>query len=229
LFFEKYIEEQVKEAFWFLRHPAPKLFSQLLSASGDVEYADMYLRQNKKVLLGQAKSKGIYSREKYSRSAIEFFKNDREGFYKDCGVDQLVMSISQLYNNPRGFEDKFPVGKRLEIFPVLVVNDRVLQGGFMSEMINQRFNELIDKSLYPNFIINPVVIIHISDIERLYEPIRTRKVEIWDLLRSNFTNNLLAEPFFVTLNRKQVSRVHPRKIIEHHIELVRNSEERENR
>lgn len=101
-FFEDYAVHILKQSFNFLKHPSPKALHELLASPNgtQVELADIYIRQNKKVLIGQIKSTGIYSDQQYD-TAQSLFKNKEDYFYdvfglkSNCGQPSISKRLSK--------------------------------------------------------------------------------------------------------------------------------------
>jgi len=220
-FLENYSEELIRWSFHFLHYPEPKCYSDLkiTTGSGEIELADIYIRQNKKILIGQAKSKGIYSKEKYSGSH-EFFK-DKEEFYKEVGIDQLIISLNYLHDSPELYEKEIKDIKKLDVFPILIVNDKTFQTGLSNNIINQRYQEKLSKKTYPKFTLHPVTVVHISDLERMSQYIHERSVQIWDLLRCHYEDKAMLNPFYITLNRCLNGRKYPKHVLEEYRALIK--------
>ena len=143
--------------------------------AGQIEVADIYVRQNKKILVGQVKSSSIYDNEKYSGEINTLCRNNREQFYKDFGVNQTYDSIKAILENSDSFDSKLPVNKRLEFYPIIVVNDKVFQTPLIPNLLHQRFQELLANDDYKPHKIHPLVVAQISDLEYLENTLVKRK------------------------------------------------------
>lgn len=205
LFFEEYVREIFENSFSHLKHPKPLLFDDLKIniPAGQIEVADIYIRQNKKILVGQVKSSSIYDNEKYSGEINALYRNDREQFFKDFGVNQTYNSIKTILTNSNSFDSKLQVEKRLEFFPVIVVNDKVFQTPLLPNLLYTRFQELLDEDDIKPHKIHPLVVMHISDLEYLETTLTKRKKQIWDILESHYrkVKNSLMPPFIHTADR----------------------------
>jgi hypothetical protein len=205
-FFEGYVSSKLKEGLSFLKYPPIKCLDELKVKVNNnlIELADFYCRQNKKVAVGQIKSTGIYSDQQYG-TAQSLFRNSEDLFYDIFGLNQLIESVRYLRDTPQLFEKEFPVDKAIQIFPILVVNEKIFQTPFLPAMFQLKFAKEIKKESFRNFDIKPLAIFHVSDIERLTYHLRLRKVDFWELLKSNYHGSLFPKPFNITLNRNKLN------------------------
>lgn len=201
-FFEELCTNLLREGTSFLRHPRLKGGDDLKVKIGknEVELADLYLRQNKKVLVGQVKSTGLRA-SKYAGDVDGFFDKGKEAFIKDFGLMQLVESLKYLRDNGKLFDSAFPVGKRIEVFPVIVTNEVAISGLLMPRNFNGYFNQLLNPAEFPIFIIHPVTVIHIDDLEHLACVLPKREKTIWEILESGFMPApFIIKPFDLVMN-----------------------------
>jgi len=202
LFFEAYVKDIIINSFVHLKHPKPLLFDDLKinTSKGQIEVADIYMRQNNNILVGQVKSSSIYDNEKYSGEINTLYRNNREQFFKDFGVNQTYDSIKIILQHYDSFDTKLQVNKKLEFYPVVVVNDKVFQTPLLPNLLHRRFQELLLGNDLKPHIIHPLVVLHISDLEYLEIDLAKRKIQIWDLLKSHYKkiNNTLMPPFIYT-------------------------------
>ena len=205
-FFEEYVSNKLRGGLSFLKHPPFKCLDELkVKVNGNlIELADFYCRQNKKVALGQIKSTGIYSDQQYG-TAQSLFRNSEDLFYDVFGLNQLLESIRYLRDHAQLFEKEFPVGKSIQVFPILVVNEKIFQTPFLPAMFQLKLSEEIKKDTFTNFDIKPVAIIHVADIERLAYHLRLRDADFWDILKANYQGSLFPKPFNITLNRRKLN------------------------
>jgi hypothetical protein len=205
LFFEEYVGKIVENSFSHLKHPKPLLFDDLKIKipAGQIEVADIYVRQNKKILIGQVKSSSIYDNEKYSGEINALYRNDREQFFKDFGVNQTYDSIKTILENSASFDAKLEVNKKLEFYPIIVVNDKVFQTPLIPNLLYRRFKELLEDDDYKPHKIYPLVVAQISDLEYLENTLAKRKKTIWDILKSHYKiiDKSLMPPLIQTTDR----------------------------
>lgn len=206
LFFELYAAQLLKQTFAFVKYPALKCLDELkVKIKGNMpEVADLYFRQNRKVCVGQIKSTGIYAKQQYG-TAQSLFDIREDDFYGVFGLYQLVDSIRYIRDEVEKFDEMFPKGKPVQVFPVLIVNEKIFQTPFMPAMFNLKFSEEINKETFGQLDIKPLTIIHIADLERIVHHVSARKVDWWDLLKQNYNNSLFPKPFNVTLNRNKLN------------------------
>lgn len=115
---------------------------------------DYYVNYNNNIILFENKDVLINKLVK-SATEIETINNflyERfvQSTKKDVGVKQLANSIESIYKNNFQFDGKIIYKKKIEIFPVLVVHDRI----FQSMGINYKLNVLFRKELNERNIIS---------------------------------------------------------------------------
>ena len=205
-FFESYLREVLSIAFSGFRYPPAKFFDDLKvkTPKGEVELADIYLRCNKKIIIGEAKSGVINTQEKYSASSWEFFKSNPIKFYQNYGLNKLIQSLRYLRDNPLAFDQKFPVRKHIEIFPIIIFYEKSFRTALFPESFSARFKLMIENENFPNFNIHPLCMIHIEDLEYCYAYLEKNKIEIFELIKANHKHRPFPEPFHFTLSKKQV-------------------------
>lgn len=203
-FFEKYVEEVIRSSFSHLKYPPPLLFNDLkvMTKEGHVELADLYIRQNKKILVGQVKSNSIYDKEKYSGEINALYRNDRDRFFEDFGVNQVFQSIKNILKHSEHFDSKLDVNKRLTFFPLIIVNENLFKTPLLSGLLTNRFEELKNEEQLPHKI-NPLIVMHISDLELLEHTLVSKKKQIWDILKSHYKlkTKTIQSPFAHTADR----------------------------
>ena len=201
-FFEGYISELLHQCFDSYKHSTLLLFEQLRikSIKGEIEIADVYLRYNNKVLIGEVKSGSIYDTEKYGGTIESLYKRDRNEFFKNFGVNQLVESIKKMEENGLSIDSKFPKGHSYQVYPCIFVNDKSLQTPLMADTFNKRFQELIMDLQIRKVKVNKLTIIHISDIERLEDFLKENPKDIWTILELNGRSKFVP-PFYNSVNK----------------------------
>lgn len=205
-FFEQYVCSLLKDGLKFLKHPPIKCLDELkVSINGNlVELGDVYCRQNRKVLLGEIKSSGIYNDQQYG-TAQSLFRNKEDYIYEVFGLHQLVKNIQLLRDYPEKFDASFPKRKPVQVFPVIIVNEKIFQTPFFPAMFHLKFKSEIEKLSLGSLKIKPLTLIHVSDVERMTYHLRKRKIGLWDLLKSNYEGSIFPKPFNITLNRKKLN------------------------
>ena len=206
LFFELYAAQLLRQTFPFVKYPALKCLDELkVTIKGNlIEIADLYFRQNRKVCVGQIKSTGIYAKQQYG-TAQSLFDVKEDDFYGVFGLYQLIDSIRYIRDDIHKFDETFPNGKPVQIFPILIVNEKIFQTPFMPAMFNLKFLEEIKKESFGVLDIKPITIIHIADLERIVHHVSSKRVDWWDLLKQNYSNSVFPKPFNVTLNRNKLN------------------------
>jgi hypothetical protein len=198
LFFEDYITQLLGRCFQNYKYCKLLMFDDLKMKVGknQIELADIYLRWNKKILIGQVKSGSIYDKEKFGRTVEDLYKNDRANFFKNFGITQIVDSIANIYHNIDKLDIAFRKNKSHTIYPCIICNDVAFQTPLMAHIFNEEFQKLMRGVSFPKIRVKPLSLIHINDIERLEMLLRNTPKIIWDTLdRNNIKVNGLIQPF----------------------------------
>jgi len=205
-FFETYVTEIIRYSFEKSKHYAIKLFDELKinKKAGVVEIADLYLRFNSKIILGQVKSTNIYDKEKYGGTIDIFYNNNRAKFFDTYGLSQLIQSIRLLDNSLSEIDRKFPRCKSYKIFPVIIVNEKGLQTPLMGKIFQDRFIELLGEFKNKKVHIYPLTIIHVSDLENIQDSLNENPNQIWDLLKYHCRNPHFMPPFYNSIIRRNI-------------------------
>lgn len=201
-FIESYCDDILRKLFAKYNYSILKTFDDLKLPlkSGEIEIADFYFRYGKRTIIGQIKSGTIYDNEKFGADLESLYKNDREKFFENFGVNQVVASILRLEEHATKIDSKYPAGNRI-IYPVIVFNDRLFQTALMPFVFNKRFQELISNFNVKKLTIKPLTIMHISDIEQLELAIGNSPQKIWDVLEKNCSEPKYMNPLFDTLSK----------------------------
>jgi len=205
-FFETYIREIIDYSFNKAKYYSILQFEELKTTyQGNlIEIADLYIRYNSKIILGQVKSTTLYDNEKYAGNVDEFYKNDRNKFFASFGIDQLVNSIKILNDAMPMLDSKFPHNKSLKIFPTIIFNEKALQTPLMGKIFQDRFTELLKDFKSNKIYIYPLCLVHVSDLESLQDFLFDKHNEIWDLLKFHCREPKFMPPFFNSINRKDI-------------------------
>ena len=214
-FFESYLRQVIYACFENYKYSTLLMFDQLKvnTTKGKIEISDIYLRSGNKILLAQVKSGSIYDSEKYGGTADLLYKNNRDQFFDNFGVNQLVQSIINTDSYMQAIDSKFPKGHTYEIYPCIIVNDKSFQTPLMADTFNVRFQELIRTNKIKKVRINALTLIHISDLERLEDSLNKNPKEIWKLLKYNQRDKRFSPPFGDTVNRKWGNRKYSDRVI----------------
>src|SRR5205085_9161030 len=130
-------------------------------------------------LLTQMKGSGVYS-DQVQGTAAALYRGNEEQFYKDFGCAQLIQSIKYLRDRPLDFDNAFPVGKPVEIYPSIVLNEKAFNIPFMTGIFQEKINMELQKEQFPDFDIKPITLIHVADIENMKQAIADKIISIWD-------------------------------------------------
>ena len=187
-------------------------FDELKIGENENEIADVYLRYSNKILLAQVKSGSIYDDQKFGGDLESLYRGNRSKFYENYGLKQLVKSIVDIEKYMYKTDVKYPKGHQKKIFPVLIVNEKVLQTPLMPQSFNYRFQELLNDYTFDKCNIYPLTIIHISDLELIQRSISSNPKQIWKLLEHATKDKDSNKPFYIIVNQ-DVASEHPQEIV----------------
>lgn len=202
-------------------------FDQLkfLVSKKEIELADIYIRDGNRLLIGQVKSGSIYDNEKFGGDIEALYKGGRDKFFVNFGVQQLVDSIWEVNEHVKALDPGFPKGHAYEVYPCLVLNDKVFQTPIMASVFNTRFQELLKEreltTHLPKVKIRPLTLLHIGDVERMSVAVRRRPKLLWELLQFNSRNPHFIPPFYNTLNQKLARREYAEEVKGVYYDLIR--------
>jgi len=221
-FFECYVKVLFDSCFSNYRHSKLLMFDDLKvpNSTGDVEIADIYLRCGNKVLIGEVKSGYIYDKAKYGGDVDALYKNDREKFFEDFGVNQVISQISKLVNNISRLDPGFPFGHQLTIYPVIVFNDKALQTPLIADVFDKRFSELTTSMKLQKMNLKPLSIIHINDLERLEKVLCESPKHIWQILYYHSKDKRFIPAFYSTVFHFLQGTKYSQRIIKLHEKLI---------
>jgi hypothetical protein len=200
-FLEKHIKDLLSYSFENSKHHVVKMFDELeITRHGSpFEIADVYIRYNNKLIIGQAKATNIYDKEKYSGNMDALYKNDRNKFFSDFGLNQLVNSIRILDETIPAIDNRYSNFKNHRLYPTIFVDEKCLQTPLMAEVFQKRFEELLLENNVEGFKIHPLTIIHIGDLENIQDHMNEQPNTIWDLLEQHCSNKAFSLPFYYTI------------------------------
>ncbi len=221
-FLESYISEILTSAFSKYRYAKLLLFDELKVQTklGEIEVSDIYLRYNTKIILGEVKSSNIYDKEKYGGDIDTLYRNDRNTFFKTFGLNQVVESIKNLQSLMLELDDKFPKGKTVTIYPIIIINDKIFKTPFIAQIFNLRFQELISTLDTKKYRILSLQLIHVNEIERLEEYLSNNPKEIWEILKVKKKQKGFVPPFEQVVDSVVKTRKPPVKIKNSWIEIA---------
>lgn len=218
-FFEEYIGRKFKECHPKWRRPPIMVADELKTKIGknEIELADVYLRHSKKVLVGQIKVSAINSKDKYTFNEGGIFRINRNEFYKTFGLTQMVENtIHHLVNNSTLFDENFPSSEKVEIYPILIVNERLLLNPTMNLIFQDYFIEQMKDHFVGDiqapiertgnlivrqrFIVKPIVILYVAELELLQIHISEREYRFWEILDNHVHETSLNVPMTYTIN-----------------------------
>lgn len=221
-FFESYLDSILRYSFLNYNYAKLLTFNELKipSNQGDIELADFYLRYGNKILIGQVKSGNIYDSEKYGGDVESLYKTDRNKFFENFGVNQILDSIYNIDKYIKILDHKYPKGHQIKVYPCIVVNDKALQTPLMADIFNSRFTELLGVAKIPKLLIKPLSLIHISDFETIEESLNKNPKEIWDFFNQNHIDKKFIPPFYNSVYKVWSNRKYPEKIMALYKELL---------
>ncbi|GAA6765779.1 hypothetical protein AAFH68_17170 [Flavobacterium sp. CGRL1] len=150
-FFEPFIEDILKESFSKAPNTVLRSSSDLLfNIEGrPIEYADFYIRDKQKIALLEVKSGFIPLDHGYKTvSTIEDYRLlDLDKFNKDYGLTQLAeKTVKKFHLYKKEINDpSFSPDRKVQIYPVLVVNDPIISSGIFPFVLKRKFNDLLKK------------------------------------------------------------------------------------
>jgi len=215
-FFEQYLSKILKTTFEKYKHSVLLMFDQLKvqTGKGSIEIADVYFRNGNKIFLAQVKSGSIYDNEKFGGDVESLYKNDREKFFQNFGVNQLIESLTSMEIYIQTIDRKFPKGHFYEVFPCIIFNDKAFQIPLMADTFNNRFQEILKDFNVKKVKVNPLTLIHISDLEILELQLGNNTNEIWKLLHYSQQEKSFIPAFYDKINRKWTDRKFPDNAVE---------------
>jgi hypothetical protein len=166
LLFEEYVN-------WFLSdrefrdfsfHPSPKWYR------GNESFDGAFMKRGVFIPM---EYKGAFLRRdaKYSGDSKLFEENLESKIVRGC--KQLARKIEKLFNKKsetRNTLRDLPTSHITRVVPVLVVQDAVLAGPLVNWKLNQRFNELLDRSvLRPGVTVDSMTVVGIRELESMTE------------------------------------------------------------
>jgi len=181
-FFEGYCSKILKRVFSELYYPRPMAMEELKykTTKGDKEYIDFYARQNKKLLLAEFKLGNINDNDRYGGSVADLYARGRDEFFKN--LNQLKTAISNLSTAKAKFDPALPLDKKLTIYPVCVLNDKIFQLASMKLVFSEVWREMIN-TLGTNHEIKPLVILQVEELEEFQRlHFKNEKKQIWKIL-----------------------------------------------
>ena len=162
---------------------------------------DYYVRYNNAIYLFENKDVLISKSVKASRSIqpildflrLKFFLNKK----KKVGIQQLIFSIQQICDNEFPFDDAVNLKQNFEIFPILIIQDRIFQAPGINYILNNWFKEELQKSLGSNYTKNRIHNLTLIDIDTLitWEPHIKNKINSFKKLLVSHSEKIVKTKF----------------------------------
>lgn len=146
---------------------------------------DYYIRHGSKVYIFENKDNLVSKEVKASGNINEIDKMLRRNLVDGKGVGQLVSRIEEIVNGKFKF-DNYVNGKKVEVYPIILVHDRIFETPGINYKLNQWYINLVKErlgDLYSNEIKNLILI----DIDTLIYWLPYLKINDKNFL--NFINN----------------------------------------
>ncbi|WP_123962654.1 hypothetical protein [Chryseobacterium sp. 5_R23647] len=162
---------------------------------------DYYVRYNNAIYLFENKDVLISKGVKASRSIQPIFDFLRQKFFlnkkKKVGIQQLIFSIKQIVDNEFPFDDGANKKQNFEIFPVLIVHDRILQAPGINYILNKWFKEELRNTIDIDFNKNRIHNLTLIDIDTLitWEPHIKNKISSFKKLLLSHSDKISRTKF----------------------------------
>lgn len=133
---------------------------------------DYYLRHNKRIYLFESKDVLIKKEVKSSGDIEKILNVLKEKFLITnkgipIGIGQLVNSISQIVENIFEYDDFVNGKNNITIYPILLVNDRIMEIPGVNYILNKWYLQLIKDKLKDKFDSNYIKPLTIIDIDTI--------------------------------------------------------------
>lgn len=171
-FFNKYFSEN-----FLMKNLLDNIFEKkhfVKKPERDVELdgeSDYYVRYNNTVFLFENKDVLIAKTIKSSANIEEInsylqskFVHDGE---KSVGIGQLVNSIKEIQEKKFRFDDYVNGKNNLEIFPILIIQDRIFQSPGINYRLNKWYREIVQEELKEKYNASNIKGLTVIDIDTL--------------------------------------------------------------
>lgn len=132
---------------------------------------DYYIRHNKSIFLFENKDVLIRKDIKSSGDIDKILSVLKGKFFETngepIGIGQLINSISQIVENNFDYDDHVNTKKNFTIYPVLLVNDRILEIPGVNYILNQWYLKSIKEKLKEKYNSNFIKNLTIIDIDTI--------------------------------------------------------------
>ncbi|MBD0777765.1 hypothetical protein HPE56_08165 [Maribacter sp. ANRC-HE7] len=186
LFFEDYAKNILDYCFKGHRDIVFKSTDELIVKGN--EYVDYYIRRKRNLILIQAKRSYVPQIDYKEVHTLQDFNDlDKDAFYKRFGLYQIVeMSLDKFDEYVSTVDTNLPKNK-LFIYPVLLINEPIISFAVTTYIFNKKFNELLAKfnieKENSKWRINRLVVLHISELERLQESLNKKEIRFDQFLQ----------------------------------------------
>lgn len=134
---------------------------------------DYYIRYNNTIYLFENKDVMVNKKIKAARNIQPILDFLKQKFYlnesknKKVGIHQLINSIEQIVNNNFAFDDFVNTKTNFEIFPILIVHDRIFQSLGINFILNKWFKEELKNRLDDKLNMSRIHNLTVIDIDTL--------------------------------------------------------------
>lgn len=191
-FYEPFLEEILKEFFIYCPNTILRSTDELIFniEGSPIEYADFYIREKQNVALLEVKSGFIPLDHGYKTvKTIDDYKNlDLDKFNKDYGLKQLAEKTIKKFHLYKGEikDENFDIKRKVQIYPVIIVNDSIISSSIVAFVLKRKFNELLQKeninTKSKDHNIRDLCIINVSHLQEMEQNIKDRKNNFFNLL-----------------------------------------------
>jgi hypothetical protein len=191
-FYEPFVEEILKESFLNAPNIILKSTNQLIFNIGDgsTEYADFYVRENQNVALFEVKSGFIPLVHGYKtvKSIEDYNSIDLDKFNKDYGLTQLAeKTIKKFHLYKKKIDDpNFKSERKVQIYPVIIVNDPIISSSIVTFVLKRKFNELLEleniNKKTKDHNIRDLCILNVSHLQEMEQYLKDKKISFFNML-----------------------------------------------
>jgi len=173
------------------------------TSKGQIELADGLLLKDNNVCLFEFKSSGVYTDQKQS-TEFSLYRSNPEVFYKSFGISQLGSGIINLRDRPDLFKVNLEHKEKINVFPILVVNEKIAMNPYLIGILNDKLREYLKGKPLGNLTIFNLTVFHVSDLESLCSGIDRTPYCIFDVCNINSAGAIFPRPVGVTINRLDI-------------------------
>jgi hypothetical protein len=181
-FFQEYTAALLKRLFAFTKHPVPLCLSELdyKTGKGNIEFTDFYARENRKLVFCEIKLGNLNDNERYSGDMEGLYAKGEKHFFDS--LRQLEDSIKSLDVLKAQFDPKLESDKKLTVYPVCVLNDKIYDFKLMKITFGKKWEE--KRKLFPHLNVKPLVVFQIEELETIVYrlDLNNKNKMIWKVL-----------------------------------------------